>query len=117
WDAGCNVHAAIPLLSADGSVLRVFGTEPLPQFFDPETDTADVPGAEYYDKHENGPIGWRTSTDRGKTWSEARLIRPVNAPHFLGMSAMQICETPRGTWLVGSHLRVMPGPAYPPRTQ
>ncbi len=53
--------------------------------------------------HENAPIGYRYSDDDGHHWSEVRLIRPTNYPAFQGMSVMRMCETDRGTWLLGSH--------------
>jgi len=31
-------------------------------------------------QNENAPIGFRYSDDDGCSWSEVRLIRPVNAP-------------------------------------
>ena len=45
----------------------------------------------------------RYSDDDGHTWSEVRLIRPLNDPDFTGMSVMRMCETEAGTWLLGSH--------------
>jgi hypothetical protein len=32
-----------------------------------------------------------------------RLIEPVNDPGYRGMSVMRMCETDRGTWLLGTH--------------
>ena len=54
-------------------------------------------------KHENTPIGFRWSDDDGETWSEAKLIRPINDPEFRGMSVTRMCETDSGAWLLGSH--------------
>ncbi len=52
---------------------------------------------------ENAPIGYRYSDDEGQHWSEVHLIRPRNDPEFRGMSVMRMCETQKGTWLLGSH--------------
>jgi hypothetical protein len=55
------------------------------------------------DSRENAPIGYRYSDDDGEHWSEVHLIRPHNDPEFRGMSVMRMCETQKGTWLLGSH--------------
>lgn len=81
-------HGFIPLISRRGKRIYAFGTQPIEGM---------------REDRENCPIGFRWSDDDGRTWSEVQLIRPVNNPTFLGMSVMRMCETPRGTWLLGSH--------------
>lgn len=88
WDVPYSQHAAIPFIPRGSSTIYAFGTEPRP---------------DAYDGEENAAIGFRTSRDDGRTWSEVRLIRPVNAPDYQGMSAMRMCEAEDGTWLLGSH--------------
>ena len=96
-DIDYNLHGLIPLMPRAGNGIldgRIycFGTQPF--------------GALYTRKrglHENAPIGYRYSDNDGHTWSEVRLIRPVNDPDFTGMSVMRMCETESGTWLLGAH--------------
>ena len=72
--------------------MYAFGTQPIPGLWTRERGL-----------RENTPIGFRYSDDHGHTWSEVRLMRPVNDPGFHGMSVMRMTETARGTWLLGSH--------------
>ncbi len=87
-----NQHGFIPLQPTDSRRLYAFGTQPQWGMY----NRADG-------LHENAPIGYRFSADSGRTWSEAHLIRPDNDPEFRGMSVMRMCETERGTWLLGTH--------------
>ncbi len=89
WVVPYSQHAVIPFQPSNSHHLYAFGTEPML--------TSD------YDGVENAAIGYRTSSDSGLTWSEVTLIRPENAPLFRGMSAMRMCETADGVWLLGSH--------------
>ncbi len=88
WDVPYSMHAAILFVPSDSSTIYAFGTEPIPPF---------------YNGGENAPIGYRLSNDDGRTWGDVVLIRPENDPGFGGMSAMRMCETLGGAWLVGSH--------------
>lgn len=92
FDIEYNQHGFIPLQPSGSSRLYAFGTQPM---WDLYTRTDGL--------HENAPIGYRYSDDSGLTWSGVRLIRPRNDPGFTGMSVMRMCETGRGTWLLGSH--------------
>lgn len=87
-----NQHGFIPLQPSGSRRLYAFGTQPLWGMYSREDGL-----------HENAPIGYRFSDDNGHSWSEVRLIRPANDPGFLGMSVMRMCETERGTWLLGTH--------------
>jgi len=88
WETPYSQHAPILFLPSDEHRLYCFGTEP----------RWDV-----YDGMENAAIGFRTSDDGGRHWSSVTLIRPENDPDFRGMSAMRMCETDDGSWLLGSH--------------
>lgn len=89
WELPYSQHAAILFRpKTTGDRLYAFGTEPRP----------DV-----YDGVENAAIGFRFSEDDGRTWSGVKIIEPVNDPAFRGMSAMRMCETQSGAWLLGSH--------------
>ena len=88
WDVPYSQHAPILFQPRDTDRLYCFGTEP----------RWDV-----YDGEENAAIGFRTSGDDGRTWSKVTVIRPINDPDFHGMSAMRMCETEDGSWLLGSH--------------
>lgn len=85
-------HGFIPLIPRGTKRIYAFGTQPMPSQYSRENG-----------RHENTPIGFRWSDDDGHTWSEATLIKPVNDPGFLGMSVTRMCETDRGTWILGSH--------------
>lgn len=88
WSIPYSQHAPVPFLPSGSKTLYAFGTEPHPEFYDGE---------------ENAAIGFRESTDYGRTWSKVRIIAPQNAPDFRGMSAMRLSETADGAWLLGSH--------------
>lgn len=88
WEVPYSQHAVIPLIPRGTSTIYAFGTEP----------RHDV-----YDGEENAAIGFRTSEDNGYTWSEVTLIHPQNAPDYQGMSAMRMCETESGVWILGTH--------------
>jgi Neuraminidase (sialidase) len=83
-----NHHGFIPLVPRGSKRIYAFGTQPL--------------FGSMQDK-ENFPIGSRYSDDDGRTWSKPQLIRPLNDPGYQGMSVMRMCETDRGTWLLGTH--------------
>lgn len=88
WQVPYSQHAPVPFLPSGSGELFAFGTEPEPN---------------HYDGEENAAIGFRSSQDGGRSWSKVTFIAPRNAPDFQGMSAMPICETADGSWLVGSH--------------
>jgi hypothetical protein len=86
-------HAAVPFRPRDGKgPLYLFGTEPT-------IDPALV-------GNESNTIGYRGSDDDGHSWSTITLIRPTNDPEFLGFSAMRLCETQEGTWLLSATRQV-----------
>jgi hypothetical protein len=92
FDIDYSQHGFVPLIPRGSKRLYAFGTQPIPGMYTRERGQA-----------ENAPIGYRYSDDDGRTWSEVRIIRPVNDPGFRGMSVMRMCETEAGTWLIGSH--------------
>jgi hypothetical protein len=83
-----NHHGFIPLVPQGSSRIYAFGTQPI---FGTMQD------------RENFPVGFRYSDDDGRTWTAPTLIRPLNDPGYQGMSVMRMCETDRGTWLLGTH--------------
>jgi predicted neuraminidase len=48
------------------------------------------------------PLAVRQSDDDGETWSEPRLIRPVNDPGYRGVCHMQMAQT-SGAWLLPTY--------------
>ena len=92
YDIDYNQHGFIPFQPSGTRRLYNFGTQPIWDLY------ARADGL-----RENAPIGFRYTEDEGQSWSEVRLIRPRNDPGFRGMSVMRMCETGRGTWLLGSH--------------
>lgn len=93
YDIPYGQHGFIPLIPRGTQRIYAFGTQPIPgkwRWQDGE--------------RENAPIGYRWSDDDGYSWSEVKLIEPVNDPKFMGMSVMRMTETDAGTWLLGSHL-------------
>ena len=92
FDIEYNQHGFIPLQPRGSDRLYAFGTHPLWDLYSREDGL-----------HENAPIGYRYTDDEGHSWSEVRLIRPHNDKDFRGMSVMRMCETDRGTWILGSH--------------
>ncbi|HWA97011.1 MAG TPA: sulfatase-like hydrolase/transferase [Pirellulales bacterium] len=93
FDIPYSQHGFIPFIPRGSKRLYAFGTQPLPGKW------TWLDG-----QRENAPIGYRTSDDDGRTWSDVTLIEPTNDPQFRGMSVMRMTETDAGTWLVGSHL-------------
>lgn len=92
FDIDYSQHGFIPLIPKGGNRIYAFGTQPIPSEYTREDG-----------KRENTPIGFRWSDDDGHTWSDAKLIKPSNDPGFLGMSVTRMCETEKGTWILGSH--------------
>ncbi|MDB2346526.1 PQQ-binding-like beta-propeller repeat protein [Verrucomicrobiales bacterium] len=92
FDINYSQHGFIPLIPKGSKRIYAFGTQPIPSAYSREKG-----------KHENTPIGFRWSDDDGYTWSDATLIKPENDPGFLGMSVTRMCETDRGSWILGSH--------------
>ncbi|WP_164821745.1 sialidase family protein [Paenibacillus koleovorans] len=92
FDIDYNQHAFIPFIPRGSKRIYAFGTQPIWGMYTYE-----------HGLNENAPIGYRYSDNDGHTWSEVRLIRPENDPTFRGMSVMRMCETEKGTWLLGSH--------------
>ena len=86
-------HGFVPLVPRGSKRIYAFGTQPI----------GGMVGARSKGLHENCPIGFRYSDDDGNTWSDVMLIRPENDPEFTGMSCVRMCETDKGTWLIGSH--------------
>jgi hypothetical protein len=87
-----NQHGFVPFIPRGERRIYAFGTQPIWSAYTRERGL-----------HENAPIGFRWSEDDGVSWSDVRLIEPVNDPQFRGMSVMRMCETGAGTWLIGSH--------------
>ena len=87
-----NQHGFIPLIPNGSKRIYSFGTQPCWGLFTREHGLA-----------ENAPIGYFYSDDDGYNWIGPELINPVNDPGFTGMSVTRMCETNRGTWLIGAH--------------
>jgi len=87
-----NQHGFVPLIPRGSKRIYSFGTQPVWDKF----SIKDGQG-------ENAPIGYRWSDDDGKTWSDVKLIEPVNDAGYRGMSVMRMCETDARTWIIGSH--------------
>lgn len=83
-----NHHGFIPLVPKGSRRIYAFGTQPI---FGTMQD------------RENFPVGYRYSDDDGRTWTAPSIIKPANDPAFQGMSVMRMCETGKGTWLLGTH--------------
>lgn len=88
WNSTYGQHAAIPHRRPGEERIYAIGTEPEEGSFV---------------KGENAAIAMRYSDDHGTSWSPPKVIEPLNAPEFRGMSAMRMDEDDEGTWLVGSH--------------
>ena len=93
FDSSQSHHGFVPLIPRGSKRIYAFGTQPIP----------GMVGDRSKGLHENCPIGFRYSDDDGHTWSKVTLIRPANDPEFTGMSCVRMCETDKGTWLIGSH--------------
>jgi len=87
-----NQHGFIPLIPRGSKRIHSFGTQPVWGLYSRGDGCS-----------ENAPIGWFYSDDDGFTWTGPTLINPVNDPGYLGMSVMRMCETNKGTWLLGTH--------------
>ncbi len=70
-DIDYSQHGFSPLIPKGGSRIYTFGTQPVVGMHTTENGQG-----------ENAPIGFRYSDDDGHTWSEVRLIRPVNDPRI-----------------------------------
>jgi hypothetical protein len=92
FDINYNQHGFVPLIPHRSKRIYAFGTQPIPGKWLPEKGL-----------HENAPIGFRRSDDDGDTWSDVKLIEPVNDPGFQGMSVMRMTETDSDVWLIGAH--------------
>jgi hypothetical protein len=92
FDIDYNQHGFIPFIPRGTDRIYAFGTQPIWGKYSREDGL-----------QENAPIGYRYSDDDGATWSDVKLIKPVNDPSFIGMSVMRMCETENGVWLLGSH--------------
>ena len=87
-----NQHGFIPLIPKGSKRIYSFGTQPVWGLYKRDDGL-----------WENAPIGYLYSDDDGYTWTGPVLINPINDPGFTGMSVMRMCETDKGTWLIGSH--------------
>lgn len=76
----------IPFLPRGTKRIYAFGTQPIPGKWTWENG-----------QPEKARIGYRWSDDDGRTWSEVKLIAPLNDADFKGMSVMQMTETDTGT--------------------
>ena len=97
-----NQHGFIPLIPKGSKRIYSFGTQPLWGLYTRDNGQG-----------ENAPIGYFYSDDDGYTWTGPTIINPVNDPGFLGMSVTRMCETNKGTWLLGAH----EGGSVPPPTK
>jgi acetyl esterase/lipase len=93
YDIPYSQHGFIPLIPRGTQRIFAFGTQPIAGHWTHENG-----------QRENAAIGYRWSDDDGHTWSQVKLIAPVNDPDYRGMSVMRMTETDAGTWLLGSHL-------------
>jgi hypothetical protein len=92
FDIDYNQHGFIPLIPKGSKRIYSFGTQPVWGLYTRDFGLA-----------ENAPIGYLYSDDDGYNWTGPVLIDPVNDPGFTGMSVMRMCETDKGTWLLGAH--------------
>ena len=92
FDIDYNQHGFVPLIPRGSDRIYAFGTQPVWGMYEQARGLT-----------ENAPIGYRYSDDDGHTWSEVRIIRPVNDPGFRGMSVQRMCETEAGTWIISAH--------------
>lgn len=88
WVNAFSDTFVIPFIPRGSKRIYVFSTEADPKF--------------RFSK-EDGPVVYRTSDDNGVTWSKPTRIRPVNDPEYVGISAMRMCETDSGVWILGTH--------------
>lgn len=93
YDIPYSQHGFIPFTPRGTERVYAFGTQPMAGHWTPAEG-----------QRENAAIGYRWSDDNGHTWSDVKLIAPVNDPEFRGMSVMRMTETDAGTWLLGSHI-------------
>jgi hypothetical protein len=91
WDIPYVCLAAVLFIPRGSDTLYAFGTE-----YRPDLRTGE----------ENGAIGFRTSNDGGRTWSDVQIIQPVNDPDYRGIAAMPMTETDAGTWLLSTHSEI-----------
>ena len=87
-----NQHGFIPLVPKGSKRIYSFGTQPVWGLYTRDFGLA-----------ENAPIGYFYSDDDGYNWTGPVLIDPINDPGYTGMSVMRMCETDKGTWLLGTH--------------
>lgn len=90
WNVPYTSSFCVPFITRDTKRIYAFGTEPVPEL--------------RYDK-ECAPSVYRTSDDNGKTWSGFTRIHPINEPDYVGINAMQMGATGKGTWLLGTHTK------------
>jgi len=88
WPCDYTSSFVIPFIPKGSNRIYAFGNELVPTL---------------RKNKEDSPIAFRYSDDNGHTWSKPNLIRPQNDPDYVGISAMDMCETDKGTWLLGSH--------------
>jgi hypothetical protein len=86
WNIPYNQHAFVPFIPSGSTRIYALGTEPIFKLL-------ELP--------ENAPIGYRYSDDDGHTWSEGKLIHPVDDRDYIGIYIMRMCETGPGTWILG----------------
>ena len=85
-----NQHAFVPYIPKRSKRIYSYGTQPVWGLYSRKRS------------RENAPVGYMFSDDDGYNWKGPELIFPVNAPEFLGISVMRLCETNRGTLLFSS---------------
>ncbi len=82
FDIPYSQHGFIPFIPHGSKRIYAFGTQPIPGKWTWENG-----------QRENSPIGYRWSDDDGHSWSDVKLIAPLNDPEFKGMkkTASSIC--------------------------
>ena len=100
WEIDFNQHMFIPSIVGGSDKIVGFGAQPI---------------WGQWNGVEECPIGYRTSTDDGHTWSDLTIVYPVNDLGFIGRFCSRWCETEKGTWLVGAYTDRTPPKSIPKR--
>jgi len=93
YDISYDQHGFISMVPNGSKRIYNFGTQPVIGLYTDENYQG-----------ENAPIGYLYSDDDGHTWEGPELISPANDHQFKGMSVTRMCETRKGTWLLGAHI-------------
>ncbi len=93
WDTDYPAGFGVPFIPKGKDRLYFFGSEAVPY----SRYRGDV------NRREDAAIAYRYSDDSGGSWSEPVFIRPLNDPHYAGLSGAPMCQTDDGAWLLGTH--------------